>query len=229
MSTPPSRAPTISATGSASAASRLCSVARVWQRGDVVVQRFTNTAGFSAAMPLYVIEHTDEHLVAYLADGTEVALPMLADGRGLRDVPLEERWAHPRQTVRRPWQRSDVVMILRPGRQHSFWVFHEAGLHVGWYVNLEAPHVFGESTITTSDGVLDIWIPVETGEPVWKDEDEFDMALRVGRLSEREASALRSEGERVIAERCWPTGWENWRPPEGWERPQLPDDWETRE
>jgi len=54
------------------------------------------------------------------------------------------------------------------------------------------------------------------------------MAVTVGRLSKDEAAALRAEGERVIAERPWPTGWENWRPRDGWERPQLPADWNIR-
>jgi len=61
-----------------------------------------------------------------------------------------------------------------------------------------------------------------------EDEDEIAMAVTVGRLSKDEAAALRAEGERVIAERPWPTGWENWRPPDGWERPQLPADWNIR-
>jgi len=78
------------------------------------------------------------------------------------------------------------------------------------------------------DGILDIWVSADTGEPVWKDEDEFAMAVTVGRLSKDEAAALRAEGERVIAERPWPTGWENWRPRDGWERPQLPADWNIR-
>jgi hypothetical protein len=211
---------------------QVCSFSSVWQRGDVVVVRYelrgAQRGGFGRALPLYVIEHTPEQLVTYIAEGTEIAASMLADGRGLRDVPLEERWVHPRQTVRQPWERSDVVMIFPPGRPHSLWVFHEAGRHVGWYVNLETPHRFGETTITMSDGILDLWIPTETGQAVWKDEDVFEMALKVGRLTRQEAAALRAEGERVIGERPWPTGWENWRPPEGWERPRLPPDWDTR-
>lgn len=204
----------------------------MWQRGDVVVVRYERRAPeggpFSGALPLYCIEHTDEELVTYLAEGTEAVFPALADGRSLREVPFEERWALASLTVRRPWRQSDVVMVFPRGRQHSFWTFHEGGRHVGWYVNLEAPHRFGERTITTSDGILDIWIPAETGEAVWKDEDEFGMAVKVGRLTPHEAAALRAEGERVIAERPWPTGWENWRTPDGWERPQLPSDWDTR-
>jgi len=204
----------------------------MWQRGDVVVLRYGREASgdyqFTGGLPLYVISHSEHQLVAYLAEGTETAAPVIADGRGLRDVALEERWAHPRISVPRPWRRSDLVMIFPRNRRHSLWVFHEGGKHVGWYVNLEAPHVYGDRTISTRDGILDIWVSADTGEPVWKDEDEFAMAVTVGRLSKDEAAALRAEGERVIAERPWPTGWENWRPPNGWERPQLPADWNIR-
>jgi len=114
-----------------------------------------------------------------------------------------------RSSVRRPWHGTDVVMIFPRGRRHSLWVMHKQGQLAGWYVNLEAAHVFGERTISTEDGVLDVWVDAETSEPVWKDEDEFAVAIRVGRLAEREAAALRAEGERVIAERPWLTGWEN--------------------
>ena len=142
-------------------------------------------------------------------------------------MPLEERWAHPRAVHRRPWERSDLVMIYPRGRRHSLWVFHEDGRHVGWYVNLEAPHVFEDGTITTQDAVLDVWVPVETGEPQWKDEDEFAVAQQVGRLGPEDAALIRAEGERVIAERPWPTGWEDWRPPADWTRPVLPDGWDS--
>jgi hypothetical protein len=42
---------------------------------------------------LRVIEHTPEQLVTFMAESTVVSVPMLADGRGLRDVPLDERSA----------------------------------------------------------------------------------------------------------------------------------------
>jgi len=204
----------------------------MWQPGEVVVVRYELRGlgydGFGRVVPVTVIEHTDERLVAYLGEGAEMIASRLADGRELRDVPPEERWAHPREAVRRTWQRTDVVMIFPFGREHSLWVFHEQGRHTGWYVNLEARHTIGERTITTVDGILDVWIPVETGEPVWKDEDVFGAAQRVGRLGPDEAAALRSEGERVIAEHPWPTGWESWRPPDGWQPPRLPPDWEAR-
>ena len=96
---------------------------------------------------------------------------------------------------------------------------------VGWYVNLEDVHELGAQTITTRDHVLDIWVPAETGEPEWKDEDELEAALRVGRVSAEQAMAIRAEGERVWRERPWPTGWEGWLPPAEWTTPELPAGW----
>lgn len=191
----------------------------------MVVRYRSMSGGYEGGLPLRVIADDGEQVVAYIAEGTETSAPVLEDGRGLRDVPLEERWDYPRSSVRRPWRGTDVVMIFPRGRRHSLWVMHEKGQLAGWYVNLEASHVFGERTISPEDGVLDVWVDADTREPVWKDEDEFAVAIRVGRLAEREANALRAEGERVIAERPWPTGWENWQPPDDWVRPALPDDW----
>jgi predicted RNA-binding protein associated with RNAse of E/G family len=69
---------------------------------------------------------------------------VLADGRDLRDVPLAERWSHPRAAdVRR-------------------------------------------------DGILDVWVPAHTGEPQWKDADEFEAATRHGRLTAEQARAIRA-------------------------------------
>ena len=200
----------------------------MWSSGDVVVLRYRSIDGrFRSGRPLRVIEHTDDRLVAYLAESTLVAMPVLADGRGLRDVPLDERWLHPRATQIRPWSGTDVVMLFPRGRAYALWLFREAGTFRGWYVNLEDRHVFGDRTIDTRDGVLDIWVPAETGEPQWKDEDELEAAALQGRVTPEEAVAIRAEGERVLAERPWPTGWEHFRPDPSWSIPRLPDGWEA--
>src|SRR4051794_38216819 len=153
----------------------------MWSRGDVVVLRYRSIDGrFRAGRPLRVVDDGDEWFVTYLAAGTRVATPVLADGRGLRDVPLEERWRHPRATRIRPWRGGDLVMLFPRGRAFSLWLFRDDGRFRGWYVNLEDGHVFGDGTIDTRDGILDIWIPAKTGEPQWKDEDELEAAARQG-------------------------------------------------
>ncbi|HUZ16052.1 MAG TPA: hypothetical protein VMU72_07705 [Gaiellaceae bacterium] len=56
-------------------------------------------------------------------------------------------------------------------------------------------------------------------------EDHFAAAVTRGFLGTATAAEIRAEGERVIAERPWPTGWEDWRPPPEWEALPLPEDW----
>lgn len=197
--------------------------------GDLVVLRFRSIDGrYLSGRPLRVVEHTPDLLVTWMPEGTVVSVPMLADGRGLRGVPLDERWAHPRAPKLRPWHGTELVQLFPLGRAHSLWIVrgrsHEL---VGWYVNLEDPHVLDGRTISTRDNVLDLWIPAESGEPQWKDEDELEAAVRVGRLTEEEAAAIRAEGERVRRERPWPTGWESWLPPADWATPELPPGWDA--
>lgn len=182
---------------------------------------------FRVGRPLRVVENGPEWLVTHLAEGTVVAEPELADGRGLRGAPLSERWTHPRVTVYRAWSRADVLMLFPRNRPFSLWLFREQGTFAGWYVNLEEQHVYGDHLISTQDDILDIWVPAETGEPEWKDEDELASAITAGRITAEQAAAIRAEGERVWAERPWPTGWEEWVPPPEWTTPELPEGWDA--
>ena len=61
------------------------------------------------------------------------------------------------------------------------------------------------------DHALDLVIAPD-GSWCWKDEDDFAEAQALGVFTVEQAAAVRAEGERVLAARPWPTGWENWRP-----------------
>jgi hypothetical protein len=200
----------------------------MWSSGEVVVVRYRSLDGrYRGGRPVRVVEDGPDWLVTYLAPGTRVAIPVCADGRGLRDVPLEERWSHPRATRVQPWRGGDLLMLFPRDRAYSLWLFRDVTRFTGWYVNLEERHRRGARTIDTRDHVLDVWVPATTREPCWKDEDELDAAARQGRVTHEEAQAIRREGERVIAERPWPTGWEDFRPEPSWRVPELPPDWDA--
>jgi hypothetical protein len=200
----------------------------MWSSGEAVTLRYRAFGGsVDAGRPLRVVEHTDDLLVTYMAAETVVSMPAFADGRRIRDVSLEERWVLPRVAVRQPWGETELVQLFPRGRAYSLWIIRDAAHALsGWYVNLEEPQVLGDRTITTSDHVLDIWVPAETGEPEWKDEHELAAAVEQGVVTADQAAAIRAEGERVWAERPWPTRWDDWLPPPEWTRPELPDGWE---
>jgi hypothetical protein len=198
----------------------------MWSSGHVIVVRY----GTHGAVAETVVEHTDTRLVTWVAAGTPCAFPVLADGRPLRAVPARERFGHARTTTYRPWRGPGILKIYPRDGAHSIWLFwHESGDHHGWYVNLEERHRWRPWGLATRDQVLDLWCE-RPREWEWKDEDELAVAVEVGRLSAREASDIRAEGERVarMIEAWAPPfsdGWEHWRPPPEWPVPELPADW----
>jgi hypothetical protein len=60
-----------------------------------------------------------------------------------------------------------------------------------------------------------------------KDEDELAEQVELGCFTAEEAAAARAEGERVLAEWPFPTGWEDWRPDPSWPVPELPVVWDV--
>ena len=199
----------------------------MWKRGDIVVYRHRGIDGrYLFGLAVTIVEHTIDTLVAYAPIGAGMSRPVLADGSDLRSVPLTELWSHPRVAERTTFKGSTVVFVFPPRRAHSIWVFNGPAA-VGWYVQLEDPHTLGERTISSRDHLLDVWVPRSSGEPQWKDEDELEAAVAVGRIGDDRAGAIRAEGERVIRERPWPTGWEAFEPDPSWPTPTLFGGWDV--
>jgi hypothetical protein len=125
------------------------------------------------------------------------------------------------------WDSSHVLRFMRAGDRHTVELFwDEDWTFRGWYVNLQAPLRIHGSFFDTTDFALDVTVD-PSGAWSWKDEDDFERAIELGVFDDSAAAEVRAEGERVIAERPWPTGWENWRPPAEWQPLPLPEDWDV--
>jgi hypothetical protein len=124
-----------------------------------------------------------------------------------------------------PWDKGHVLRFMREGDAHTIEICwdHDWNL-VCWYINLNSPIVIRGRNFDETDWALDVWVDPD-GSWRWKDEDDFAEVQALGILDPAAAAALRAEGARVIAERPWPTGWEDWRPPPEWEPLPLPEDW----
>ena len=202
-----------------------------WSPGDIVVYRALASDGrYHSGLPLSILHDGPEAVVGTLEHGTVVSRPVAADGRDLRTLPLAERWG-PRVPLLRPFLFDEgsgrLVIVFPRGRAYSIWIFRGAARVIGWYVNLEDPPVFAGRTISTRDHILDLWVPAESGDPRWKDEDELEAAVVAGTRTRIEAAAYRAEGERVMRERPWPTGWEKAEPDPSWPAPSLFDGWDV--
>ena len=144
-----------------------------------------------------------------------------ADGRYL------EAWVRGDTPSEWTWERTNVLRLMREGEAHTVEVmWDEEWSFLGWYVNLQAPLRVHGTFFDTTDWALDVTVAPD-GTWAWKDEHDLAEAIELGVFDEAEAAVVRAEGERVVAERPWPTRWEDWRPPPEWTPLPLPEGWDV--
>lgn len=184
-----------------------------WNPGDVVVWRESWRGRLYAMIPVRVVEDSEEQFVYYLAEGTRYSFP-----RGGWPFAPEHPWAE-----RGQWVGHGLLVRHRPFEAHTIWHFWhgEERRFAGWYVNMQAPLARDGRAFDTQDHELDIWITPD-GTWQWKDEAQLEDWVRRGRFTPDEVLAIRAEGERVLAEWPFPTGWEDWRSDPSWFVPVLP-------
>jgi hypothetical protein len=194
----------------------------MWSSGEPAVLRYVRYGKVRRASP-HIVVRDDADLVALYIPVGPLGRNAVWDGSPIRGQ-ADRDWAL-RDHV---WDTYDVLRLIRFGQSHSLELFRDAesGALAGWYVNLQEPLRRSPVGFDTDDLVLDIWIDPD-GTWKWKDEDELEAAVRLGRFTPAEAAAVREEGERVIEMRPWPTGWEDWRPDPRWEPPRLPAGWDV--
>ena len=193
--------------------------------GDAVLLRSIYRGNVRWCFPHHYVGEWEGRLGIYCGPGNR--------GKVMRRAPggrYLERWVTDAPPDSYTWDTSHVLRFMRPGDSHTVEVFWDEnwGL-IGWYVNLQAPLVVHGGRFDTTDWALDVVIAPD-GAWRWKDEEELAESVALGVFENDEAAArVREEGERVIAEQPWPTGWEDWRPPATWDPLPLPDDWHVVE
>ncbi len=155
--------------------------------------------------PTTVVDDDGQRLALYLAPG--------AHGYWIpREGGYLERWAAGGEPDPHEWQWHHVLWLIRRGEAHMLGLFwDESWAFKAWYVNLQIPITEHDGFVDSMDQALDIVVEPD-GTWQWKDEDDLAECVALGILTAGEAAEVRAEGERVIAARPWPTGWEEWRP-----------------
>ena len=201
-----------------------------WQPGETILWRYTRPRHPSESLrPMRVVRDDSDGLVAWLAPGTPLLRPVLADGRELRSAPVAERFdvdRHGRANRLDSWHGHGILKVAPTGVPWSVWLFWNDEGFRGWYVNLESVHEREGHQVLTQDHVLDVVVtPDRRAER--KDEDELAAAVAAGRFTAAEAAAI--EGDAAAVEddvrRCGPpfcAGWESWAADPTWPLPELP-------
>ena len=183
----------------------------MWSSGDEILMRRIVRGRVWFAHGVTVVQDDADALVLWLPHGAPFVAP---DGKLLEDWTLRlSRYEPP-----------SVLGVAPTGRGYSVFV-EEHSLQHGWYVNLES-RTRTRRGIDVDDHFLDLWVYPD-GRWEWLDEDELEAALAADAISPETAAAARSEGERVLEEWPFPTGWEDWRPPPHWRPPALPAGWDA--
>jgi hypothetical protein len=180
-------------------------------------------------MPVTVVADRDDLVSHYLADGTRYLRRVSVDGTPPpRVIPARDIGTVETRMTAGIWRGSHRLVVTRPGQAHAVflkwtapgWDFRE------WYVNLQEPLRRTVRGFETRDQFLDIQVaPDRTWQ--WKDEDELELAVELGRLTRAEADAVRREGERAILDieaRRFPfdDSLLDWRPDPAWIIPHIP-------
>jgi len=188
--------------------------------GDVVLLRSSYRGNVRWCWPHRFVGRWDGRLGIYCQPGNEGKLIKREVGKGYL-----EYWVTDAPAFDAVWQHNHVLRFMRPGDMHTIELFwDEEWQFRGWYVNLQAPLVVRDGRFDTTDWALDVVVSPD-GSWEWKDEDDFAQALALGVFDDETAGRVRAEGEAVVAQRPWPTGWEGWRPPGDWLPLPLPRDW----
>lgn len=208
-----------------------------WLPGEIIVRREVLGLGLEfpasepqpwlmqpwAAIPVYVIDHSDDALVAYIPPDAQLGV---ADG----EWPTPDG-RHPWHG-RGSWQGHGVVMLHRPGDAYSVWHFW-TGPHrefATWYVNFQAPYVETPIGFDTQDFELDLVVAPD-GTWTLKDDELLDQRVAEGRFRPEHAECIRAFAEEVTTRLDrgnvpWEPSWRDWTPPAGWRGTRLPPDWQ---
>jgi uncharacterized protein len=196
------------------------------QPGQQIEVRFLLVNQPFLVVPVTVVTDGPDLISHYLADGTHYLRREAMDGSPPpRVIPPEEIGTVATRMVEDTWRGSHRLVVTRPGQAHAVflkwnaaWEFRE------WYVNLQEP-LRRTGGFDTRDNFLDIQVSPDRSWR-WKDEDELELAVELGRRTREQAEAIQREAESIIPDieaGSFPfdDSLIDWRPEPEWPIPRL--------
>ncbi|MBI4220734.1 MAG: DUF402 domain-containing protein [Chloroflexi bacterium] len=203
------------------------SFTRPWSPGDHVLLREVLNCKVLSARPQIVVEDTPDLLALWLPPRT---IWMKPDGR---DDPVGGRLAGDWNISPIAWDGEGLLRLTKPGALYSVLVLWSHGREAvdRWYINLEDPLRRTSFGFEFLDQLLDIVVAGDRQSWRWKDEDEFECAVKAGLLTRQLADGFRRAADDALTAvlgRVPPfeDHWATWSPDPAWVLPRLPDGWD---
>jgi hypothetical protein len=197
-------------------------------RGEHVLLRNVWRGHVMSAMPMTVVDESDERVVLYLQQGTPI---QWIDG-----VPMPVWVERGCGTIAKEWDDTNRLFIWPRGRAHAVSFLREAatGNEACFYVDALEPWRETPLGWDTCDQELDVVAWPDLSAWFWKDVEQFEERIELGLLSAEDAAVARAELEAVIADIESRRGvfadaesWRAWQPDPSWPIPALPDAWDA--
>ncbi|WP_179137700.1 DUF402 domain-containing protein [Candidatus Entotheonella palauensis] len=200
----------------------------LFRPGDSVLYRgLDERRRVVSVLPVRVVRDDSNLVVLWLPLGTPSIKPeLLHHTPGSPRRWVDSNWYLTHST----WQWAELLVLIRPGEHRATWVRWSAERDFqGWVVNMQSPLVRTRLGFDHWDHQLDIIVNPDRSWR-WKDEDELELAVELGRMTREQAGAVRDEGliavEQIEQNRSpFSDGWEHWTPEPTWPLPDLVEDW----
>jgi len=204
-----------------------------WSPGAKVVWRSLPGGTVGTVLATFVIEDNPEAIVLFQPRGAPRRHRTGRRGGPSGRNMLPDGWdgAYEDTTLLGP----SMVRLHPPGESYSVirsWDESHQAMH-GWYVNLEQPWIRTPIGFDSHDDVLDIRVSDDLSSWSWKDADELDWSVKVGKLTAGYARRVRETGEAVAAmidEGVWPfqdAAWSRFSSLSHDTLPTIPHEWAT--
>ncbi|WP_433890357.1 DUF402 domain-containing protein [Streptomyces sp. CA-111067] len=206
--------------------------------GQTVVRRDVFRRRVWSAQAFRVVRDTPEALVVACRPGAEglaptawIASRLNGENAG-RQQALLDLASGDWQLARWTWQSTVLLLWNPPGSYFSVNAFYDPSDDHRldrWYVNFQRPLHRTAIGFDTFDLLVDLVVAPDRSSWVWKDEDEYAQARRLGVVSETDHTAAEAAREQVLemvirgeGPFTPEAGWTRWRSDPSWPTPVLP-------
>jgi hypothetical protein len=177
--------------------------------------------------PVRVVQDDADLSVLWVQRSTATMKAVLID----HTPGTPRRWEDGNSRLEESTWRHEILILTRPAERRATWVRWTIDREFyGWYVNMQSPMQRTHLGFDHHDHQLDILVDPDRSWR-WKDEDELELCVEMGRMTASLAQEVREEGQRAVRQieanaSPFSDGWESWCPDSTWTPPGLPGNWD---